>query len=199
MILHLLPFVVGLTVTGQNHIPTTAITTDFPTASGNATTSPPNLIPPPPSLPKIPNNRSITIINSCSTDIWPALLTTNNTGPYMNGFYLPSQKSVQLWVSFDWTGRIWARTNCSFNESTNTGPCFTGSCANVLNCSVSGSPPTTYWPSSPAACPTWKSPPTWSSRSRRIRARQPRLHEARATRPRSGRRLRLRERPGPRR
>jgi hypothetical protein len=87
MILHLvLLTLVALTVTGQDHIPTTAVTTDLPTASGNATAPPPNLIPPPPSLPKIPNNRSITITNSCPTDIWPALLTTNNTGPYMNGF-----------------------------------------------------------------------------------------------------------------
>src|SRR5579859_440394 len=104
---------------------------------------PPNLVPPPSSIRKIPNNRSITVTNACQYNLWPAVLTTNNTGPYTNGFYLPSNMSLQLWVSHDWQGRIWARTNCSFNESTNTGSCFTGSCANILNCTLSGEPPTT--------------------------------------------------------
>jgi len=127
----------------QTHIPSTAATTAFPSSSLTPPSLPPPiLIPPPPNVPHIPNNRSITITNSCSDDIWPALLTSNNTGPYQSGFHLASQKSIQLWVSNDWTGRIWARTNCSFNDSTNTGPCFTGSCANVLNCTLSGQPPT---------------------------------------------------------
>ena len=103
--------------------------------------STPTLTPVPPNIPQIPNNRSITITNSCPADIWPALLTTNRTGPYVSGFYLPSQNSIQLWVSHDWTGRIWARTNCTFEGS--TGPCFTGSCGDVMNCSLSGEPPTT--------------------------------------------------------
>ena len=131
-------------VVAQTHIPSVAVTT----GSASSTSLPPSLrppvlIPPPPNVPQILNNRSITITNSCLDDIWPALLTTNNTGPYQSGFYLASQKSIQLWVSNDWIGRIWARTNCSFNESTNTGPCFTGSCANVMNCTLSGEPPTT--------------------------------------------------------
>ena len=145
MLISLLPLL-GLPVTGQNHVPSSAVSTAVPSGSGN-TTSPtvsrPNLIPPPPLIPNVPNNRSVTITNACETDIWPALLTTNNTGPYTHGFYLPPQKSLQLWVSHDWTGRIWARTNCTFNESTNAGPCFTGSCGNVLNCNLSGVPPTT--------------------------------------------------------
>ena len=131
-------------VAAQTHIPSTAATTAFPSSTATPPSLPPPiLIPPPPNVPYIPNNRSITITNSCADDIWPALLTSNNTGPYQSGFHLASQKSVQLWVSNDWTGRIWARTNCSFNDSRSTGPCFTGSCANVLNCTLSGQPPTT--------------------------------------------------------
>src|SRR5579859_4282966 len=132
---------------GENiHVPTSAATsfaTPAPTSVNTPPGSVPNLIPPPPSIPKIPNNRTITITNSCPVDLWPAVLTTNNTGPYTGGFYLPSVKSAELWVSYDWTGRIWARTNYTFNETSNTGPCFTGSCANVVNCTLCGTPPTT--------------------------------------------------------
>jgi len=128
----------------KNHVPSSAASTAFPTSTALPTNvSIPNFLPPPSPLPIIPKNRSITITNSCPYDLWPAVLTTNNTGPYTHGFLLPPQKSLQLWVSHDWTGRIWARTNCSFNDSTSTGPCFTGSCGNVLNCTLSGAPPTT--------------------------------------------------------
>ena len=127
------------------YVHSTAGTTVTASATVNATlpsTPLPNLLPPPSSIPYIPNNRSFTITNSCPMDLWPAVLTTNNTGPYTGGFHLPPNKSLELWVSHDWTGRFWARTNCSFNETTNTGSCFTGSCGNVLDCSLSGEPPT---------------------------------------------------------
>jgi hypothetical protein len=128
----------------QDHIPTSAATTFSAAPTGNASTYvPPNIIPRPASIPSITNNRTITVTNTCPYDIWPALLTANNTGPYTNGFHLAAQSSLKLWVSYDWTGRIWARTNCSFNETSHTGPCFTGSCANVLDCQLSGQPPTT--------------------------------------------------------
>src|SRR5579859_702740 len=137
---------IGRVVADQFHIPSSAATSFIsptPTSVGNPPISIPNLLPPPPSIPDIPDNRTITLTNSCLDDIWPAVLTSNNTGPYTGGFFLPSGKSIQLWVSHDWTGRIWARTNCTFNETSNTGPCFTGSCANVVNCTLSGTPPTT--------------------------------------------------------
>ena len=132
-----------LTVVGQTHIPTSAVTSILPSSTAHAPPLPPNLISPPSSIPRIPNNRSITITNLCPNDLWPAVLTTNNTGPYTQGFHLAAQSSLQLWVSDDWTGRVWARTNCSFNYTTNTGSCFTGSCGNTLNCTQSGAPPTT--------------------------------------------------------
>jgi hypothetical protein len=144
-LLVVLPLLLALVGAEETHNPSVAATT-APTASTGfpqPNQPPPNLVLPPPSVPRILNNRSITVTNSCPTDLWPAVLTTNHTGPYVNGFYLPAKMSLQLWVSHDWTGRIWARTNCSFNESTNTGPCFTGSCGNVMNCTLSGEPPTT--------------------------------------------------------
>src|SRR5437762_10735944 len=102
ILLSFLPLLVVLTVAQSDQIPTTAATS----ASASSTASPPSklFIPPPISLPHIPDNRSITITNSCPDDLWPALLTTNNTGPYQSGFYLPPQMSIQLWVSHDWIG-----------------------------------------------------------------------------------------------
>jgi len=131
-------------VCAQDHIPTSAAGTSFPSPSANASTYvPPNVIPPPSSKPSILNNRTITVTNTCPYDIWPAFLTTNHTGPYTNGFRLAPQSSLQLWVSHNWIGRIWARTNCSFNATSNIGPCLTGSCGNVLDCKLGGQPPTT--------------------------------------------------------
>jgi hypothetical protein len=98
---------------------------------------------PPPFIPEIGNNRSIIITNNCNEVIWPAIFTVNNTGPYTQGFVLQEHKSLEIWVSDDWNGRIWARTNCNFDEATDVGTCDTGSCGDVLNCSLSGSPPTT--------------------------------------------------------
>jgi Thaumatin family len=100
-------------------------------------------IPPPASIPQIANNVTFIISNQCDMPIWPAFVTAQNVGPYAQGFVLPSGSFIKLWVSSDWNGRIWARTNCSFDSSTNEGFCATGSCMNRLNCSVSGEPPTT--------------------------------------------------------
>jgi len=88
------------------------------------------------------NGRIITITNNCGFNIWPGILTSESTGPGTGGFFLASTKSVTLSVANNWSGRIWARTNCTFNEA-NVGSCATGSCGNALNCSVSGTPPTT--------------------------------------------------------
>src|ERR1700733_10255451 len=113
-LLFLIPLISALSA-AQQHIPNSASPIASSTSSRNVTaqTSIPNLISPPASIPDIPDNRTITVTNSCDEDIWPAILTTNNTGPYTQGFYLPPQKSLQLWISNDWIGRIWARTNCS--------------------------------------------------------------------------------------
>jgi Thaumatin family len=88
------------------------------------------------------SGRIITITNNCGFDIWPGIFTSNNTGPGTGGFFLPSRTSLTLSVANDWSGRIWARTNCTFNQA-NVGSCATGSCGNALNCSVTGTPPTT--------------------------------------------------------
>lgn len=145
MILHLLRSLLYVASSGEQSSEPSIATSTVSVPSTN--TSPSvlrNSLPPPSVIPEIPNNRSITITNNCDTDIWPALLTASNSGgPYTQGFLLHSNESRQLWFPPDWIGRIWGRTNCTFSETTNTGSCFTGSCNDALNCSVSGEPPAT--------------------------------------------------------
>ena len=77
------------------------------------------------------------ITNQCSDTIWPGIQTDNGTGPTTNGFALPAGSSQNLTVGADWNGRVWSRTNCTFN-STGSGGCFTGDCGGQLNCTIPG-------------------------------------------------------------
>jgi len=89
------------------------------------------------------NEIPLMITNNCADDIYPGITTQSGTGPSQTGFQLSSGSTNNLTVSADWQGRIWGRTNCSFN-SDGTGPsnnspgkaCGTGDCNGVLNCQV---------------------------------------------------------------
>nr|POE85233.1 thaumatin-like protein 1 [Quercus suber] len=87
---------------------------------------------------------SIVISNQCSNTIWPAMLTQSGTGPGSSGFSLDPGANQTLTVGTDWTGRVWARTNCSFTEGSRAGAaCSTGDCGGVLSCKIAGAPPAT--------------------------------------------------------
>jgi hypothetical protein len=85
------------------------------------------------------------VTNRCSDDIYPAIVTQAGTGPKFGGFLQVPGTSTNFTVSADWQGRIWARTNCSFNAA-GIGPwnpggadrigkaCLTGDCGGVLSC-----------------------------------------------------------------
>lgn len=89
-------------------------------------------------------NVPIVISNQCSSTIWPAVLTQSGTGPGTSGFSLDSGANKTFYVSSGWTGRAWARTNCSFTEGTASGAaCTTGDCGGVLDCKIAGAPPAT--------------------------------------------------------
>ena len=87
----------------------------------------------------------LVISNGCSEVIWPGIGTQNGIGPGTGGFALSPATSMQMYVSPDWQGRIWGRTNCSFNAD-GTGPsnlngvngngaaCLTGDCFGRLDC-----------------------------------------------------------------
>lgn len=82
------------------------------------------------------------VTNNCPETIWPAISTQSGDGPPRNGFELLPGKTVNQTVSEDWQGRVWGRTNCSFNAE-GTGPkegsgraCRSGDCNGILDCKV---------------------------------------------------------------
>ncbi|XP_042504384.1 pathogenesis-related thaumatin-like protein 3.5 isoform X2 [Macadamia integrifolia] len=58
----------------------------------------------------------------------------------MTGFVLESGRSVGIPASPGWSGRIWARTGCSFDDS-GVGTCQTGDCGGRLECNGNGAEP----------------------------------------------------------
>jgi hypothetical protein len=87
------------------------------------------------------------VVNNCGETIWPGVGTQAGTGPGTGGFQLSSGDKRELSVAADWQGRIWGRTNCSFN-ALGTGPanlngnngggraCTTGDCGGVMECTL---------------------------------------------------------------
>lgn len=91
--------------------------------------------------------RPLTITNQCSEVIYPGIATQAGTAPSVQGFSLDQGETRELTVGADWQGRVWGRTNCSFN-SVGSGPsnaggnngggsaCTTGDCNGVVDCVV---------------------------------------------------------------
>jgi beta-mannosidase len=82
------------------------------------------------------------VTNHCPETIWPGISTQSGDGPPETGFELQPGDMFNQTVSEDWQGRVWGRTNCSFN-SAGTGPregggraCRSGDCNGILNCQV---------------------------------------------------------------
>jgi hypothetical protein len=84
------------------------------------------------------------VTNNCNEDIYPGIGTQAGIGPDSTGFLLRPGTSKSQAVSADWNGRVWARTNCSFN-ALGTGPrtsgnqsagpaCTTGDCGGKVAC-----------------------------------------------------------------
>ncbi|KAI1002857.1 hypothetical protein K3495_g5344 [Podosphaera aphanis] len=104
--------------------------------------------------PGIDDGLPLEIINTCPETIWPAIGTQAGTGPGTGGFELSPGDTKSLAIGSNWQGRIWGRTNCSFNAA-GTGAsnvmgnngggaaCWTGDCGGLLNCVNSGETPVT--------------------------------------------------------
>lgn len=75
------------------------------------------------------------ITNKCDATIWPGIATQAGAGPGTGGFELSSNNSTELWVSPDWQGRVWGRTNCTVNDDSCS--CETGDCFGLLDCEFS--------------------------------------------------------------
>lgn len=92
----------------------------------------------------------LVVSNQCDMTIWPGIETQAGTGAGTGGFELDPGTSKSLTVSGDWQGRVWGRTNCSFNPTGsgasnlngNNGAgaaCTTGDCGGVLSCVITAS------------------------------------------------------------
>lgn len=88
-------------------------------------------------------NTPLIITNQCADTIYAAVNTQSGQGPSKTGFKLDAGGTLNQTVSEDWQGRVWGRTNCSFNAA-GTGPanggataCGTGDCNGKVACDVS--------------------------------------------------------------
>jgi hypothetical protein len=80
---------------------------------------------------KIPLN----ITNKCDSTIWPGITSQAGSGPGTGGFELGPGEQRGLWVSPDWQGRVWGRTNCTVDGD--SCQCMTGDCFGKLDCEFS--------------------------------------------------------------
>ena len=90
-------------------------------------------------------NVPLAVKNLCAETIHPGIVTQSGTAPSSGGFELQSGQTRSFTVGADWQGRVWGRTNCSFNAA-GTGPsnhgglngggvaCGTGDCGGILEC-----------------------------------------------------------------
>ncbi|TKA70343.1 hypothetical protein B0A55_07416 [Friedmanniomyces simplex] len=89
-------------------------------------------------------NIPILISNWCTETIYPAILTQGGTGPSTTGYTAQPNTNQTVYVSSDWQGRVWGRTNCSFSSNGNSGSaCTTGDCGGLQACKGPGAPPAT--------------------------------------------------------
>ncbi|KAH1245666.1 hypothetical protein AAZX31_06G132700 [Glycine max] len=86
---------------------------------------------------------TFTIINNCPHTIWPGTLSGSGSPPLATtGFRLDTGQSIKLTTVPGWSGRIWARTGCTF-DATGVGKCQTGDCGGRLECQGNGAAPPT--------------------------------------------------------
>lgn len=90
----------------------------------------------------------LVVTNNCDQVIYPAILTQSGTGPGESGFRLEPGASVPQTVSADWRGRVWGRTNCTFDEDGNIpssgqggAACSSGDCGAFMQCQGAVSEP----------------------------------------------------------
>jgi len=90
-----------------------------------------------------PPNRNIKITNNCPEGLYPAIIGSGGIPLSQTGFYLASNDARTVSVPSSWVGRVWARTNCTFDRN-GRGYCSTGDCDKKLMCgATSGEKPHT--------------------------------------------------------
>ncbi|GMI80749.1 hypothetical protein like AT5G02140 [Hibiscus trionum] len=84
------------------------------------------------------------LVNNCKETIWPGILASaGHEIPRDGGFPLSCGEQTTLELPERWSGRIWPRQGCCFDQ-TGKGSCQTGDCSGLLQCQgVGGKPPAT--------------------------------------------------------
>ncbi|XP_019236594.1 PREDICTED: uncharacterized protein LOC109216841 [Nicotiana attenuata] len=81
-----------------------------------------------------------TLQNNCPYTVWPGTLSAKGAAILGDGgFSLSHGDTIHLPAPSGWSGRFWARTGCTFDNSGN-GKCITGDCG-ALKCTGGGVPP----------------------------------------------------------
>ncbi|XP_010256852.1 PREDICTED: thaumatin-like protein [Nelumbo nucifera] len=90
------------------------------------------------------NGIQLIIVNNCNESVWPGILgTIGQPTPNDGGFHLNSGEESVVDVPDKWSGRIWGRQGCCFDEN-GKGSCETGDCGGLVNCrGIGGVPPAT--------------------------------------------------------
>ncbi|KAL2558879.1 Pathogenesis-related thaumatin superfamily protein [Forsythia ovata] len=83
---------------------------------------------------------TFTITNYCPYTIWPGTLAGSGQQLSTTGFQLDAGQSFRIPSVPGWSGRIWARTGCTFDVS-GIGSCQTGDCGGRLECDGIGATP----------------------------------------------------------
>ncbi|CUS10608.1 unnamed protein product [Tuber aestivum] len=111
-------------------------------AGSNKTQTLPSTSSPSPSPPS-PLTRNIKITNNCPVGLYPAIIGSDGTPLNETGFHLARNGTRTVVVPSSWSGRVWARTNCTFGGD-GRGHCSTGDCDKKLICgTTSGEKPHT--------------------------------------------------------
>nr|GME00124.1 thaumatin-like protein 1 [Ipomoea batatas] len=86
---------------------------------------------------------SLTFINRCDYTVWPGILANAGSERLEStGFELGPGGSREFHAPASWSGRIWGRTGCSFDDSTGQGSCATGDCgSSQVECNGAGATP----------------------------------------------------------
>lgn len=90
------------------------------------------------------NAIQLILVNNCNESIWPGILGgAGQHTPKDGGFHLSSAEEAVVEVPEKWSGRIWGRQNCIFDNE-GKGSCHTGDCNGQLHCrGTGGVPPAT--------------------------------------------------------
>ncbi|CAD6268675.1 unnamed protein product [Miscanthus lutarioriparius] len=74
-------------------------------------------------------SKSFTITNNCGYTVWPGILSgAGSPSLETTGFELPPGASQTLQAPAGWSGRLWGRTLCTTDGTTNKFACATGDC-----------------------------------------------------------------------